>query len=124
MIRNELRARLAALQAQHDAIYAELLPFAQAGADGRVRWRDEDLAAWFGFAGVDPVRAGIFAHLNGDLGNFLVTDDCRVALLGVPEIAALTDADGFNPPRKFDLDFLAGEIGLTTRYLLEVERRR
>jgi hypothetical protein len=98
----ELRARLSDLQTQHDAIYRELLPFAQTGIDGRVRWSDIALSTWFRFQSVDPVRAGIVAYLSG----FLVTDDCRIALLGVPEIVALTVAEGFDPPRKFALDYL------------------
>lgn len=112
----ELRAKLDELEAQKANLYAELLPFAQTGEDRRVRWRDEDVATWFGFENVDPVRAGIVAYLS----DFFVTDDCRIALLGVPEIVALTDSSDFNAPRIREVDFVAAQIALTTSRLSEL----
>ena len=115
----DLRARLASLHIERDAIYRELLSSARAGEDRRVRWRDEDVATWLGTETVDVVRTGIVDHLTG----FWVDEDCAAALLTAAEIARLIDAEGFDPPRKFDLDYLAGEIALTARYLAEVEGR-
>lgn len=112
----ELRARLGTLEAEHDAIYHELAPKAQAGADGIFRWRDVDLAAWFGCANADPVRERIVS----DLQDFLVDDDCRVALLTVAQILALNERDGFEPARMIELRYLQAEICVVSEYLSEL----
>lgn len=114
----ELRERLAALEGERDRIYAELLPFAQAGRDHRIRWSDFDLAAWLG-ASVSDVRAQIVEHLS----EFWVDDNCAAALLTVAEIAELTADAKLKSPRIQEVDFIAGELALTTRYLAELEER-
>ena len=112
----ELRTRLDTLEAEHDAIYRELAPKAASRADGIYRWRDVDLAAWFRCANADPVRERIISELQ----DFLVDDDCRVALLTVTQIIALSERDGFRAPRMIDLQYLQAEICVVSEYLSEL----
>ena len=98
---HELKAQLARLEAEHDAIYKELVPLAQADANGCIWWRDVDFAWWLG-ADVDTVRQRIVDSLH----DFPVDDACAVALLGTKEILTLMEAKS---PRVCELDFVAAK---------------
>jgi hypothetical protein len=111
----ELRAQLATLQGEHDAIWRELTPTAKRGPDGRTRWRDEDLALWMG-CDVNAVRSWIVEHV----ADFLVTDDCRFALLGGRQFVALTLDAKLAAPRLADLDFVDAQIALIASRLTQL----
>ena len=108
----ELTSRLASLEAEHNAIYAELVPLAHAGADGRMKWRDFDLARWL-CADVDAVRQKIV----DDLHDFAVDDACAVALLGITEVLVLMDGKA---PRICVLNYIANEMTALVQYLTDL----
>ena len=109
---NQLRAQLDALQAEHDAFYAALLPLAQTGGSGRVRWKDVDIAEWLGTS-LDRIREKIVA----DLDDFVVDDSCTTALLGIREVVVILDA---KTPRGLKLNFLLDEITALVAYLRDL----
>jgi hypothetical protein len=111
----ELRAQISQLQAQRDRVHSELASKAQPGPDGRMQWRDDDLARWMGCS-LDLVRAWIVENLN----DFGVTDDCCCALLGGRQFVRLTLDPSLKSPRLADLDFVSAQIELIGNRLREV----
>jgi hypothetical protein len=109
----ELRVKLGALEGERDSLYLGLAPLARASPDGRMRWRDSDLADWLG-VDLDTVRARIVSHLT----EFSVDEDCRSALLDAVQFAALTGR--LKAPRIQDLDFVEAQIQLATSRLAEL----
>lgn len=114
---DQLRSQLERLRAQHDAVWRELSPTAQKGPDGRMLWRDSDLAAWMN-CDADTVRSWVVQHLV----DFAVDDECRTALLWGPQLVALTlDADVMlKAPRIRELDFVMAQLSLISRRLQEL----
>ncbi len=115
MTREELRSRLSSLEGELNAIYATLLPSAQTGKGGRVRWRDTDLAIWLGCSDVAAVRNAIVATLT----NFSVDDTCTFALLTVSEISALMER--LKAPRVSAIHYALSEISAASAYLAELD---
>src|ERR1700751_983285 len=110
----ELRAQLNELQAQHDAIYADLMARAKPG----MLFSDFDLAAWAN-CDVGLVRSWVVRHLI----DFAVSDDCIEALLTISQIAALTRDHEVTvmTPRIRELDYVDSMMQLVTCRLHELD---